>query len=129
VAAVAEVLTTLLAQMVVQLVVVQPIVPKLHRVQSLQRLHYKEIMAVGKTQAVLAVAAVAVQVLQAQMAVRTLVATVAQGKQTTSPELTSHMPAVVVAVAIATPLELAVLAAVETEAVGEMRFQRKELTD
>jgi hypothetical protein len=65
VAAVAEVLTTLLAQMVDQQVVVRPIVLKLLRVQSLQRLHYKETMVAGKIQVVSAAAAVVAQALQA----------------------------------------------------------------
>jgi len=127
VAVVAEVLTTLLAQMVGQQVVVQPTVLKLPKVQSAPLLHRRETMAAEKTQVVLAVAVVAVQALQAQTEVQTLVAMVERGKQTTSPELTSHMPVVVAAVAIATLLELAELAVVEMEVVEETKSQRKVL--
>jgi hypothetical protein len=129
VAAVAEVSTTLLAQMVDQLVDVPRTVRRLLKVQSLRRLHRKETMAGEKTRVVLAVAAAVVQPQQEQMAVRTLAVMVVQGKQTTSPELMSRSPAAEVAVAIATPLELVELAAAEMEAVEEMKSQRKASTD
>jgi hypothetical protein len=128
-AAVAEALTILPVQMVDQLVVVPPTARKLLKVQLLQRLRRKEIMAVGKTRVASVVAAVAAQVPQEQMVVRTLVAMVAQGKQTTSRELMSRTPVVAVAVAIATPPELVELVVAETEAVEEMKLQRKASTD
>jgi hypothetical protein len=128
-AAVAEALTILPVQMVDQLVVVPPTARKLLKVQLLQRLRRKEIMAVGKTRVASVVAAVAAQVPQEQMVVRTLVAMVAQGKQTTSLDLMSRTPVVAVAVAIATPPELVELVVAETEAVEEMKLQRKASTD
>jgi hypothetical protein len=128
-AAVAEALTILPVQMVDQLVVVPPTARKLLKVQLLQRLRRKEIMAVGKTRVASVVAAVAAQVPQEQMVVRTLVAMVVQGKQTTSRELMSRTPVVAVAVAIATPPELVELVVAETEAVEEMKLQRKASTD
>jgi hypothetical protein len=128
-AAAAEALTILPVQMVDQLVVVPPTARKLLKVQLLQRLRRKEIMAVGKTRVASVVAVVAAQVLQEQMVVRTLVAMVAQDKQTTSLELMSRTPVVVVAVAIATPPELVAMVAAEMEAVEETKSQRKASTD
>ena len=85
-------------------------------------------MVAAKTQVVLVVAVVAVQALQVQMAAQTLVAMVEQAKRTTSLGSMSHTPVVAAAVVIATRLELAELVAVEMEAVGETKPQRKVLT-
>ena len=85
-------------------------------------------MVAVKTQVVLAAVVVAVQALQAQMVARTLVAMVEQAKRTTSLGSMSHTPAVAAVAVIATRLELAELVAVEMEAVGETKPQRKVLT-
>jgi hypothetical protein len=63
------------------------------------------------------------------MAARTLVAMAAQVKRTTSREPMSYMPVAVAVAATAILQELAELVAVEMEVVGEMKSQRKALTD